>query len=218
MRPRDALKLVWIFVCLATLFKGAQLVAFSLNIDRVETALAKASEGGSDQTDPALETLVVRWKDQPGAADLARILASELVRPERPDDNGAAEGAISDVVANSPTYDQAWLDLAELRYARGEAMANVLAAFRMSDLTGSHEGQTMVQRAVFGIEHWSILPKSDQQIAVRDILGTIDSYFKPQDRYREILAKRPDPERADIRAALIASGRVDTTVLQALGL
>ena len=88
---------------------------------------------------------------------------------ETPNDNAAIEGALDELAAVSPTSTATWQALAEIRKARGEPMERVLAAFRMSALTGSHEGYFMMQRAIFGLAHWNELPEEDRRIVVRDI-------------------------------------------------
>jgi hypothetical protein len=94
-------------------------------------------------------------------------------------------------------------------------MEHVLAGFRMSVLTGSHEGYYMAQRAMFGLQHWSELPEEDRRTVIRDIVGSA-SEFGP-DRYRYIVAAKSQPEREEIRAAIIDTGRASEAMLQALG-
>jgi hypothetical protein len=96
-------------------------------------------------------------------------------------------------------------------------METVLAAFHMADLTGSHEGPTMVERSAFGLEHWSELPQEDQQIVVRDIAATIDPEQRPQESYLKILAAKSEAERDQVRATLMELGLATPAVLQALG-
>jgi hypothetical protein len=97
-------------------------------------------------------------------------------------------------------------------------MESVLAALRMSALTGSHEGYFMMQRALFGLKHWNEFPEADRRAVVRDILLSITPEdHRPRTRYREILAAKSQSERDDIKAALLASGFATKQILQALG-
>ena len=101
---------------------------------------------------------------------------------------------------------------------RGDDMDHVLDAFRMSELTGSHEGSVMKQRALFGLKHWTELPERDRDTVVRDLLvSTRDPNFATKD-YRTMIATKTDVERDSIRAALMASGLANQDLLQALGI
>jgi hypothetical protein len=118
----------------------------------------------------------------------------------------------------SPTSTATWLALAEVRLARNDPKERMLAAFRMSALTGSHEGFFMMRRAVFGLEHWTDLPDPDRRIVVRDLLATVGPAHRFETRYRRVLAAKSEAERDDIRAALTASGLATKDALQLLGI
>ena len=109
----------------------------------------------------------------------------DIIMAETPHDNAAIEGALAEIAAASPTSTATWLALAEVRKARGASMESVLAAFRMSSLTGSHEGYFMMQRAMFGLQHWKDLPEQDQRTVVRDL---VQSFGGP---WHEPLSGRP---------------------------
>ena len=142
----------------------------------------------------------------------------DLIVAETPNDKASIEAALDELAAAAPTSTAAWQSLAEMRKARGAPMESVLAAFRMSALTGSHEGFFMMQRATFGLLHWSELPEEGRQIVVRDIVSSIGpANGAPGARYREILARKPRPERDSIIEALLASGLASKDVLKALG-
>ena len=80
----------------------------------------------------------------------------------------------------------------------------------------AHEGFFMLQRARFGLLHWNELPEQDRRTVVQDILWSAGYIAEPQ--YRKILATKPEPERDNIRAALLASGFADKKILQELGM
>jgi hypothetical protein len=158
------------------------------------------------------------WTNTSVVATGARSQRLDLIVAETPYDKAAIEGALEDVAAGSPTSTAAWGALAEIRQARGAPMENVLAAFRMSAFTGSHEGFFMMQRASFGLLHWSELPEEGRQIVVRDIVSSVGpANGAPGARYRQILATKPQPERDSIKAALLASGMATKDLLRALG-
>ena len=88
----------------------------------------------------------------------------------------------------------------------------------MAVLTGSHEGYHMTQRVTFGLEYWSELPEVDRRTVIRDLIGSAtDAHFGP-DMYFNIVAKKSQAERDEIRAAVMASGRGSKALLQALGI
>jgi hypothetical protein len=161
---------------------------------------------------------VAAWKDTPGVASRARGTVLDIV-VNHPTSVAAVAHALFDVVEVSPTSSGAWQALAEVEAVRGDAMDHVLDAFRMSALTGSHEGSVMKQRALFGLKHWTELPQRDRDTVVRDLLATANlAEFGRTDDYRPVIARKSQPERDEIRTALIRSGLGDRDLLQALGL
>jgi hypothetical protein len=204
-------------LCMITAYSGANLLMFMQGADRVVDALDSSSESAQPPAAGALNSFIANWKNTAGIADVARMLGLTVVRAVTPDDKAAIELAISEIAENSPTSSAVWQELAQSRLERGASMENVLAAFHMSDLTGSHEGGTMVQRAIFGLEHWSELPEADRHIVIRNVAATIDSEHRPQENYREVLAAKSEAERDEVRAALTAFGLATPAVLQALG-
>ena len=199
-------------VCIFTAYNGANLLLFLRGADRIVDSLI-TSPGSAQQ----VGSFIANWKNTAGIADDARMLGLTVVRAETPDDKAAIEAAESEIAENSPTSSRVWQDLAQSRLKRGASMESVLAAFHMSDLTGSHEGGTMMQRAIFGLEHWSALPEADRRVVIRSVVATIDTEYRPQDRYREILAAKSELERDQVRAALVKFGLATPAVLQALG-
>jgi hypothetical protein len=188
--------------------------------DQVADALNSASGSAQHPASSALKSFIASWKDATGFADEARLFGLNVVRTETPDDKAAIEKAISEIAENSPTSSGAWQDLAQSRLERGASMESVLAAFHMSDLTGSHEAPAMVQRAIFGLDHWSELPEADRQITVRNMAATIltiEYQYRAYDSYRKILAAKSEAERDQVRAALTKLGLATPAVLQALG-
>jgi hypothetical protein len=182
-------------------------------VDELISAPGSAQKPGSS----ALKSFVANWKDTAGIAGDARMLGLTVVGAQTPDDKPAIEIAVSEIAENSPTSSTVWQQLAQSRQERGASMESVLAAFHMSDLTGSHEGPRMVQRAMFGLEHWTELPEADRRIVVRNVAATIDSEHRAQEGYREILAAKSQMERDEVRVALTQFGLATPAVLDALG-
>jgi len=154
---------------------------------------------------------VSAWTNTTGVAAQARMLAFQIAVATQAD-TAAIDNALDEMVKASPTSAAAWQVRAAYQVAHGAPMEYVLAGFRMSALTGSHEGYYMAQRAMFGLQHWSELPEEDRRTVIRDIVGSA-SEFGP-DRYRNVVAAKSEPERDEIRAAVIASGRASKTLLQ----
>jgi hypothetical protein len=161
---------------------------------------------------------VSAWTNTTGVAAQARMLALQIALA-RQGDTAAVDDALDEVVKASPTTVAMWQARSAYQLAHGAPVERVLPGFRMSVLVGSHEGYFMLQRAMFGLEHWRDLPEEDRLSVVRDMIGSAVQ-FAPgwgAGRYRNIFAGKSPAERADIRAAVIASGRASKELLQVLG-
>ena len=159
---------------------------------------------------------ILTWKNTTGVAARARTLVRDIVLVRTPGYTAAIENALDEVVRASPASVIAWQARAAHQLARGAPMERVVPGFRMSVLTGSHEGYYMTLRVTFGLEYWSELPEVDRRTVIRDLVGSATE-FGP-DRYRDIVAKKSQAERDEIRAAVMASGRGSKALLQALGI
>jgi hypothetical protein len=160
---------------------------------------------------------VSAWTNTTGVAAQARMLALQIALAAQ-GDTAAIDNALDEMVKASPASAAAWQVRAAYQVAHGAPMEYVLAGFRMSALTGSHEGYYMARRVMFGLQHWGELPEEDRHTVVRDLVGSAPGY-RPGDgpeRYRDIFAAKSPAERADIRAAVIASGRASKALLQVL--
>jgi hypothetical protein len=198
-----------------TAYAGAEFLTFDVHANQVQAMMAaRRTPTTANVVD---KSALSRWANVSGTSGEARELLLAVTRAESPADYRAIEQAISEAAAASPAWDSEWQALTTARVASGAPLESVLAAFRMSDLTGSHEGPAMIQRAVFGLDHWTQLPVADRRIAVRDLLATMSDEHVER-RYRDLLTAKPGPLRDDIRAALAASGLATPQVLQALGL
>src|SRR6185312_13578482 len=77
------------------------------------------------------------------------------------------------VLATRPLSPQAWLSLAVFRLVARERLPSVVAALRMSWVTGPHEGSVLWQRGVFGLAVWDFLPADARELTTRDMAGAI---------------------------------------------
>jgi hypothetical protein len=180
-----------LLVFAVTAYAGANLVAFHAHLVKSVSA----------------------WKNMTGLATEARILAFEIALAT-PGDTAGIDNALDEIVKASPTSVAAWQARTAYQAAHGVPMESVLAGFRMSALTGSHEGYYMVRRAMFGLQYWSELPEEDRLTVVRDLVSGSDFVL---DTYRNVLAAKSKAERDEIRAKVIASGRASKALLQVLG-
>jgi hypothetical protein len=196
-------------------YNGAELICFMGLADRVVAAVAvPPKQTGSSVRD--LKPLVSSWLNVTGFTTWARSLWLNIVLSEKPGDIKSIEKALTGLAETSPTSFATWQALVEARAARGAPQETVLAAFRMSALTGSHEGSYMMKRVIFGLEHWSELTEPNRQLVVRELLATLVS-GDAVPRYRGILAGKAGRERDEIRAALETSGLASRQLLTALG-
>jgi hypothetical protein len=66
-----------------------------------------------------------------------------------------------------------WLSLAGLRLVAGAPYERVLAAFAMSWVTGPNEGSLMLQRGMFGLLQWEVLPPDARKRTIADVAGVM---------------------------------------------
>jgi hypothetical protein len=185
-------------------YAGANIIAF----ERLERG-ARSLLG---QPIESISASISTWKNTAGVARRARNVALALA--ETKTDAVSVESALDELVKVSPVWAAAWQTRAAYQRALGAPMERVLPGFRMSVLTGSHEGYQMTERVKFGLEYWSELPDEDRRTVIRDLVGSA-AEFGP-DMYRNIVARKSQAERDDISAAVMASGRGSKELLQKL--
>jgi hypothetical protein len=216
MSLRILLTVGLLFVFGSNAYYGVELFAYQRLSDRISAELGR--EPGTAQSIGSSDASAISsWWNITGVAGWARGLLLAVVQVHTPEDKLAIERATAAVAEVSPTWAAGWQDLAAARLASGAPMEKVIAAFRMSSLTGSHEGFVMARRAIFGLEHWSDLPGADQHTVIRDVLATVGP-GSINNRYHKILAAKSPASREEIRAALVASGLATKDVLQSLGI
>jgi hypothetical protein len=208
-----ALGLLVVFAVAA--YGGANIIAF----ERLPGWVSSAPGQSVDRLSGPIST----WKNTTGVATRARTFVRDIILAKTPGDTAAIENALDEVAKASPTSVAAWQAIVAYEAARSAPMERMLAAFRMSALTGSHEAYYMARRAIFGLEHWTDLTEADRGTVVRDLLGSAELLWREEfwissDSYRKIIAGKSPAERDDIRAAVMASGRGTKGLLQALGL
>jgi hypothetical protein len=138
------------------------------------------------------------WEHKTGLAMLAlRQAANDAVDLER------RRGLLEALLEVEPTSSQSWISLAAVRNSLNMQPDAVVAAYRMSTLTGPNEGAIMFQRALFGVLLWEKLPAETRQHAAADLCGLTN--FDPG-RFRIVLGIKPNDIRAAIRTELTSHG------------
>ncbi len=209
-RTLSPLAFVLLFLFSLTAYGGANIIEFQHLSNRIWF-------GPANQPVSSVLEAASAWKDSRSVDALARSLLLDIIMAETPQDHAAIEAALTEIAAAAPTSSATWQALAEVRKARGASMESVLEAFRMSSLTGSHQGYFMMLRAVFGLKHWRELPEQDRRIVVSDLIKSYGEEHGAATRYRRLLAAKSQPERDSIRAVILGSGFGNKQLLEKLG-
>ena len=132
-----------------------------------DLALSAARAPGADETRPGRIRRHARNGGRGGAA-LARHSRARAARPSifrwrksprsTPETGQRQAAELTALVAARPLSSQAWLSLAVFRLVARDELASVLAALRLSWLTGPNEGSVLWRRGVFGLALWEFLP------------------------------------------------------------
>ncbi|HEX4804130.1 MAG TPA: hypothetical protein VFV14_11490 [Myxococcaceae bacterium] len=220
----------------ATQLKASESKGWRLNLSAIGLSVAFAAVAAWGAEDIAFEKLgfqvkglrgeaaanllgsVWAWTDTAGVATRARNLALDILIQKDFSDSEAIQHALDERVRASPTSAAAWQQIAAYQQAVGGPAEPMLAAFRMSALTGSHEGPLMNQRARFGLENWSTLTDGDRRTVIRDLLATAVLPEFRTDQYRAIIVNKTLEERDQIGATARASGLAGDDLLEKLGL
>ena len=124
------------------------------------------------------------------------------------------------LVAARPLSSQVWLSLAVFRLVAHEELARVLAALRLSWLTGPNEGSVLWQRGVFGLALWDFLPASERERTARDLARAMLERLvtdRQTTAIKSIFGTKSMEMRAQIRALLEKRG-LETVDLARMGL
>jgi len=115
-----------------------------------------------------------------------------------------------------PLSSRNWLALAEMRLVTGRPKPEVLAAFKMSWVTGPNEGALMWQRGVFGVLIWELLSPEERMLMieqiVRAMVGTpIDDNELAS--AKKVLSQKSTEARAEIASLMRAESELQATRL-----
>jgi hypothetical protein len=108
-----------------------------------------------------------------------------------------------------------------MRWITGAPVNKVAEALAFSALTGANEHDIMLQRGLYGVAHWEILPPELQSGTAKDLVAAplSDTPFSDTvtNQLRRLLFAKTGEVRQDIRTALEAH-QVSAKGLAAIGL
>jgi O-antigen ligase len=113
------------------------------------------------------------------------------------------------LIAARPLSSQAWLSLAVFRLVAREKPASVLAALRLSWLTGPNEGRMLWQRGVFGLALWNFLPTDARERTAQDLARAMLDHLVADRQLaalKSIFGAKSAETRAQIQALLEKRG------------
>lgn len=178
--------LVVVGVCVLPVWKGFELIRYSMIADKPDAAAP--------------------WVNVPGLAFFARQFA-RTPTDDSSDDNTIRKRRddMVDILAIRPLSSYYWLQLAESRVDAGEGPAEASEAWGLSVLTGPNEGYMITQRGMFGVWQWEALSSENRtraigDLAARRLSGSNLAWLKTT------LSGKTEQVRQAIRVALQAQG------------
>jgi len=147
-----------------------------------DLALSAAREPGGNQNRPtplsdgtfatAGET-PRRWLGIPGLGHSAFDLPLAQIASTDPETIARRAADLTAFVAARPLSSQAWLSIAVLRLVAREPLRSVVAALRLSWVSGPNEGSVLRRRGVVGVALWDFLPTDARELTARDLARAI---------------------------------------------
>jgi hypothetical protein len=169
----------------------------------------------------ALSDTLREWIDVPGVAGAAR--QALLARAQSGDariDAGMRSEELVRLLEARPLASIDWLSLAGMRVVAAAPREEILSALTMSRISGPNEGAVMVQRGIFGLLQWEVLPEIVRSQAARDLAGAMVAGSVTDGALsviRGVVAAKPDKTRVEI-AGMLASEQVPRARLTQIGL
>jgi hypothetical protein len=121
-----------------------------------------------------------------------------------------------------PMSSMSWFLLSSAELTTHRSMGDVLASLKLSMLTGPNEAYVMVKRGVFGLSLWEGLSPDLKNRVANDLVPIL--FFRtPEEgevlgQLRALISAEPEPVRAEIREALLATGLSPNDIKQRAGL
>src|SRR5262245_12723081 len=151
------------------------------------------------------------WGAVPGLA--SKALQVGLTDEVNPSDTMVAyrrREILSEILSIKPLSSMDWFSLSTMRLATDQSTEDVLAALRLSMLTGPNEAYIMVKRGVFGASLWESLSPDLKSRVAYDLAPTLfprtPTEGAESGKLRALLSTKPEPVRQEIREALLAAG------------
>jgi hypothetical protein len=159
---------------------------------------------------PALVSPLGAWIGAPGVTTAA--LSATLTQMTDPADlDGAAKrlDELAALLSVRPLSSRNWLFLAEMRLVSGRPKPEVLAALKMSWVTGPNEGMLMWQRGVFGVLIWELLSPEERKLTIEQIARAMSG--TPIENSELVSAKRALSQKsAEARAEIAVLMRAES--------
>ena len=161
------------------------------------------------------------WVGIPGIGSAA-LQGSLTQLTDATDIDGARKRAddLSALLSVRPLSPVNWLSLSGMRLVGGQNEKEVLSALEMSWVTGPNEGSIMLERGVFGLVLWEVLPTNDRKRVIDDLAGAIlgtPIYARELDVAKTVLSTKSLDIREEI-TSLMRAQSVSATQLARLGL
>ena len=196
-------------ICLFSVAWGWRIVHFSL---------AMANIGSSEKR----ADIINSWSSVPGVA--SRALQAELTDKIDMSDAKAVNSrraALASILAIEPLNSADWLSLSGLQFVTDQPMEQVFDSLELSVLTGPNEGYIMAERAIFALSLWERLPPDLKSHVATDLTPIIFPRTPAEgaegERFRAVLATKPERVRKELRDALVTSGVSPKTIEDRLG-
>jgi hypothetical protein len=154
-------------------------------------------------TDRTAGDAAQNWLGIPGLGRSAFDLPLAQIASVDPATGKQREAQLNAVLAARPLSAQAWLSLAIVRLVAREQPASIVAALRLSWVTGPNESSVLWQRGVFGLALWDLLPADAHERTIRDLARAIREDLVA-DRQAMAVAGMFDTKSADTRTQIRA--------------
>jgi hypothetical protein len=203
---RLATAAIVVCLCVFAASRGSAILAFAV-------ALQEKSEGRGNEIDAWFSTPPVAAMALDAALD-NMAGAKGVATAQRRDD------VLTELLSRRPLSSMAWLSLAEGRQSSGVSQGAVLAALKMSALTGPNEAQVMWRRGIFCLLQWEALTPDFQRQMARDLAGPINDGLlddRGVEQIEDVLRQKSPETRARI-AALLQTEGLDAKALAKIGL
>src|SRR5262249_1134745 len=148
-------------ICGISVAQGWRIVHFSLVTMNIDSSEKRAE-------------LINTWGAVPGLA--SKALQVGLTDETNPSDAMIAyrrREILSEILSIKPLSSMLWLSLSAMRLATDQSPEDILAALRLSMLTGPNEAYVMVKRGVFGVSLWERLSPDVKSRVAYDLAPTL---------------------------------------------